>query len=251
MFLAVALWETLQPVRAKTPASGRRWGIHGILSGLSDVIQTIAARVFWVGAAGLVQGNPYGVLNRPSIPYGLRVVLSLLILDFLRYAAHRLYHAFGPLWRIHEIHHSDPEFDVSTATRFHPLELLPSRAIHLAGIIVFAPPLAAVLISELVAMLSNFMQHANASLPPRLESILRLVFITPDLHRIHHSDEEEDYGCNFGQTFSIWDRMFKTYSGSSYNGKIVPGLKRMNPSELLGVRALLTRPFQPQKPELR
>jgi sterol desaturase/sphingolipid hydroxylase (fatty acid hydroxylase superfamily) len=244
MFLAVAAWEALQPVRASSAPARRRWGIHAVLFGLSDALQSIAVRVLAIGAAGLVQGNPLGLFNRSSIPFTLRVVLSILLLDFVRYGAHRLYHAFGALWRVHEIHHSDPEFDVSTATRFHPLELLPCRALHLAAIIVFAPPLVAVLISELMAMLFNFIQHANASFPKRGEPIIRLVFITPDLHRIHHSDEEEDYGCNFGQTFSLWDRLFDTYAARSHNGEIVHGVKPAGPTDLIGVTALLRRPFR-------
>jgi sterol desaturase/sphingolipid hydroxylase (fatty acid hydroxylase superfamily) len=101
-----------------------------------------------------------------------------------------------------------------------------------------------------MAMLFNFIQHANASLPKRVESVVRLVFITPDLHRIHHSDEEEDFGCNFGQTFSLWDRMFDTFAAHSHSGAIVHGVKQMGSTELAGVRALLSRPFQPQNPEL-
>ena len=195
----------------------------------------------------MVQSSPIGLLNNPGIPFGVRCVLTVVSLDFLQYWMHRAFHSYFPLWRIHEVHHSDMDFDVATAARFHPLEILPPQALRLIVILLLAPPPVAVLLDQLIAIVFNFTSHANASLPAPIESAVRWLFITPDLHRLHHSREIPDQSTNFGQIFSIWDRMFGTYRPGGSSAHVITGLVETTSAKTLDIRGLLTSPFLPRK----
>ena len=155
-----------------------------------------------------VAGSRFGVLNKPVLPLIVRCGIAVGLLDLLQYWIHWSFHRVSWLWRVHQVHHSDPDYDVSTAARFHPLEVLYSQGIRFAAIAVLAPPAAGVFAAELLTVILNLSAHANASLPGRIENIGRSVFVTPDLHRIHHSREVADQNRNLGQTFSWWDRLF-------------------------------------------
>ena len=123
------------------------------------------------------------------------------------------------LWRVHEVHHSDPDYDVSTAARFHPIEVVSVQGAYLAAVALLAPPPIAVFLSELLTVVLNLFAHANASFPRKVEKCLGIVFMTPDVHRIHHSADEADHSRNFGQTFIWWDRIFGTYLSQPRVGK--------------------------------
>ncbi len=224
-FFAVALWESFAPSRPLATSTSRRWGNHALLFCVTAALQTAAVRLLPVGAATLVQSSGLGLLNQASVPFWFRFVVTIFLLDLLQYWIHRTYHTFGMLWRVHAVHHSDTDYDVSTAVRFHPLELLPAQALHVGAVLLLAPPPIAVLCSELVAMLVNFAVHANAALPRAVESILGKVFVTPGLHRIHHSDNPADHGRNFGQTFAIWDRLFGTFAAEAREKDFSTGVK--------------------------
>ncbi len=243
-FLGVAIWESFRPGSRPTVSTGRRWGHHALLFAVSAALVTALLRLLPVGAASLVQSSGIGILNRPVLPFALRCIVTVLLLDFIQYWLHRAFHASRPLWRVHEIHHSDPDYDVSTGTRFHPLELLPIQGIRFAVVLLLAPPPVAVLFSELLGLLLNFVVHANASFTPGVEAMLRAFFITPDLHRIHHSEDPSDYDRNFGQTFSWWDRLFGTYVAAPRSGIVSTGVRGIDGSRQIRVSDLLTRPFK-------
>src|SRR5437667_12180991 len=118
------------------------------------------------------------------MPIGVRCVIAVLLLDFVRYGQHYLYHSVSMLWRIHRVHHSDPDYDWSTGLRFHPAEVLLTQGIYLGVIALLAPPAVAVLALGLTEAAVNFFAHANAALPTWLETPLRRLVITPDMHRI-------------------------------------------------------------------
>ena len=243
-FFAVAIWESLSPDRAHGMSTGQRWGNHALLYSVSAALQTVIVRFLPLGAAALRASSPAGLLNRGEIPFALRCLLTVLFLDFLQYWIHRFYHASSALWRIHEIHHSDPGYDVSTATRFHPLEILPTQAAHLAAILILAPPPIAVLAATLLSMLVNLSSHANAAFPPKLEQGLRAVLITPGLHRIHHSEDARDFSGNFGQTFTIWDRIFGTFKSKQAADVLVTGTGGTEQAASFEAYRLLVRPFR-------
>ena len=247
-FLAVAGWESFRPKRRLSCSAERRWGSHALLLAVCGVVMTALIRLTPVVVAAGVADKRFGILNKPLLPIGMRCLLGVLLLDFTQYAAHRAMHTSAWLWRVHQVHHSDADYDVSTAARFHPLEVLLVRGAQLAAIAVLAVPPAAAFASELLAVALNLFAHANASLPRRCEKLLRLVLITPDVHRIHHSEEASEQVRNFGQTFPYWDRLFGTYLPAEASGEagIKTGIKELPDGGGLGLGILLAAPFQPR-----
>jgi sterol desaturase/sphingolipid hydroxylase (fatty acid hydroxylase superfamily) len=250
-FFSVAVWESFRPKRDLPWPTERRWRCNVVLLASSGALLAVVLRITPVALAGSVASSPYGILNKSWMPLGAGFAAALLLLDLTRYWVHRAFHSFYALWRIHESHHSDPDYDVSTAGRFHPLEVVFTQASYLAVIAVLAPPVAAVLVAELLGVVLNFVAHANASLPPSIERVLRRVFITPDLHRIHHSENVHEQSSNFGQTFSWWDRIFRTYLAAPAAGqyRLVTGVTGLQNESSLQIAVVLARPFQRRKQE--
>ncbi len=149
------------------------------------------------------------------------------------------------LWRVHQVHHSDPDLDASTGARFHPIEMIATQGAYLAAIALCAPPVGAVVLMELLFVFQSFLSHANASLPRPLESLLRPLWITPDVHRIHHSDQALEQRRNFGDLFPWWDRLFRTYLASPASGiaNLRPGLEGFQNDRSLGLGFMLKLPF--------
>lgn len=247
-FLAVAIWESFLPRGKLTQPAESRWSRHGILFAVCAAVNMAALRLTPVAVAVIVAGSRYGVLNREWLPYPLRFTATILLLDLLQYTVHRTLHSFGFLWRIHAVHHSDPDYDVSTSARFHPLELIIVQGSLLAAVALLAPPPLAVFVTELLRVAVNLAEHANASLPPGVERIVRLILVTPDLHRIHHSEDEREQGRNLGQIFPWWDRLFGTYLAHAAAGsKFATGLKGFQNSASMTIGFMLSEPFQRQE----
>lgn len=245
-FLLLAIWETLYPARTLRGSTERRWLSHGALLLAAAVLQSVVFRTSPVLVAFSLRDASWGLLNRHWMPPILQAAAAILILDLVHYLTHRLFHALGPLWRVHELHHSDRDYDVSVAVRFHPLEVVTTRAAQLGTIAILCPPLEAVLGAELLSTVLNLSAHANITLPARIERVCRWIFITPDVHRIHHSSDPVDLNCNFGQSFVGWDRLFGTYRGTSGGASAnfetgVPGIPDQRQGNLL---AMLIAPFR-------
>ena len=245
-FLLVAVWETIDQRRPLGRPPEKRWANHGVLLILSTVLGLAVFRVTAVAFAGMAVSSGFGILNKPWLPFILKLACAIIALDFIRYLAHRAFHSVPFLWRIHEVHHSDPDYDASTAARFHPLEAVIDQAVLLAGIALLAPPPAAVFSSELLATALNVFVHANASLPDRAERLLRRLVITPDLHRVHHSEEITEQSSNFGQTFCCWDRLFGTYRQRQEIGDrtVVTGIKGLQNAGSMEIQFMLSEPFR-------
>jgi len=175
-------------------------------------------------------------------------MLAVLLLDLVKYAIHRTYHSVPFLWRVHQVHHSDPDFDVSTAVRAHPIEMIFTQGGYLAAVAILAPPVLAVLVAELASCFQSFFNHANASLPGWVEKPLRFLLITPDMHRIHHSEEVEEQYMNLGDIFPWWDHLFRTYLAAPAAGQdgMIPGLKGFQNEGSLGLAFMLRQPFLPE-----
>jgi sterol desaturase/sphingolipid hydroxylase (fatty acid hydroxylase superfamily) len=251
VFLAVSIWESYHPRGELSSPAERRWGRHGILLAISAVALSVVFRMSPVVVAVLAEGNRFGLLNKPGVPFVVRCVLAILVIDLAHYLTHRAFHSFSWLWRVHEVHHSDPDYDVSTAGRFHPLEVMLTHGCTLAVIVLLAAPPIAVLAAELLGAAVNLFVHANASLPVRLDRILRGVFVTPNMHRIHHSEEIREQSTNLGQIFGWWDRLFGTYlqDASAGEGGLVTGIKGQQHDRNLGVAVMLAAPFKGRQDE--
>jgi sterol desaturase/sphingolipid hydroxylase (fatty acid hydroxylase superfamily) len=175
-----------------------------------------------VALAAAAADRGLGLLNAASLPPGLGVVASVLVLDLLAYLQHRLLHAAPVLWSFHRVHHADIELDCTTALRFHPVEALVTSVILLAGVVVFGLPPAGVAAYRMLATAMTLFEHGNVRLPATLDSRLRGILVTPEMHRIHHSTAVEDHDTNFATVFPMWDRCFRTYRRRAAGGDADP-----------------------------
>ncbi len=242
----VALWEAVRPWRTVSTQLVRRWRNHGALLLIYGAFLAVAFRGSSVLVALAVQHSRFGLLNLTPLPLAARLILGILLLDFFRYVEHRLFHSVPALWRVHQVHHSDADIDLSTGVRHHPFENLISQVFSFATILLLAPPAAAVLTLEVIGVVHVFFSHANANFPPRLERLLRLILITPEMHRIHHSDEIRDQNANLGELFPWWDRMFGTYLATPVAGleRVRIGMQGCDETEAAGLLFMLAQPFR-------
>ena len=179
------------------------------------VIDTLLVRLVFpivaVGLAALAAQRGWGLLNVFDVPFWLAFVVSFFALDLAIYLQHVMFHAVPVLWRLHRMHHADLEFDVSTGLRFHPGEILISMGIKLAVVALLGPPAVAVLVFEVVLNATSMFNHSNIRIPGRVDRIVRLFVVTPDMHRVHHSITPAETNSNFGFNMPWWDRLLGTY----------------------------------------
>lgn len=218
VFALMALWEVLAPRRVPQMARMQRWpGNLGMM-----ITGTVLVRLIFpaaaMGMALFAQQHAWGVFNYFLIPAWLAVPACVIALDLAIYLQHVMVHAIPALWRLHRVHHADLDFDVTTGVRFHPLEILVSMLIKFAVIGVLGPPLVAVVIFEVVLNAASMFNHSNVRLPPGLDRVLRWVLVTPDMHRVHHSVEDDETNSNFGFSLPWWDRLFGTYRAQPRHG---------------------------------
>jgi sterol desaturase/sphingolipid hydroxylase (fatty acid hydroxylase superfamily) len=160
----------------------------------------------------------WGLLNTTALPAWAKVVLAVVLLDFAIYLQHVMFHAVPALWRLHRMHHADLDFDVTTGVRFHPIEILLSTGLKLAVIAALGAPVLGVIIFEVILNATSMFNHGNVSLPQRLDSVLRWIVVTPDMHRVHHSAVPNETNSNFGFNLPWWDRLLGTYKAQPAAG---------------------------------
>ncbi len=211
VFAAMAAWEALAPRRARLHARRVRWTANLGLVVLDSLAVRLAFPVAAVGFAALAAERGWGLLNAFAPPGWIAFVVAVVALDLAIYFQHVMFHAVPLLWRLHRVHHADPDFDVTTGARFHPVEILLSMAIKFAAIALIGPPAAAVLAFEVILNAGAMFNHGNVRLPDGLDRALRRVIVTPDMHRIHHSMEMAEANSNYGFNLAWWDRLFGTY----------------------------------------
>ena len=247
-FLTIGEWESRARWRALTVPEERRWLGHSALYLAGLVLMWSLLRVSAVATASLVAESPFGLLNSSWLPEPLAWILAVALLDLARYGMHFAHHRVPVLWRLHRVHHSDPDIDLSTGLRAHPIDTVIVQAGYLAAVAVLAPPWGAVVLAECLFCFQTFFTHANARLPEGIEARLRRVLVTPDLHRIHHSEREAEQNGNFGDLLPWWDRLFGTYIAAPAGGQsaLVPGLRGFQSSRSLSLRFMLGLPFEPR-----
>jgi sterol desaturase/sphingolipid hydroxylase (fatty acid hydroxylase superfamily) len=215
VFGLLALAETMSPRRRRNLPRSKRWlahfGMLGIGTLLVRLIVLILPLVGATAAAGYAAQQGWGLLNALGLPIWFEVLIAIVFLDLAIWAQHAVTHHVPVLWRFHKVHHADRDLDTSSALRFHPLEILLSAFYKLALILILGPAVIAVVAFEVLLNASAMFNHANWALPERLDQLLRLVIVTPDMHRIHHSVLRAEHDRNFGFCLSIWDRLFGTY----------------------------------------
>ena len=242
----MALWEALAPRRPQTHGRLTRWPNNlGVV-----LLDTLAVRLLIPASlaafAAYVGGQGWGVFNLLSAPGFVAVIGSILLLDLAIYGQHVAFHAVPLFWRLHRMHHSDLEFDVTTGIRFHPIEILLSVLIKMAVIAVLGPPAVAVLTFEVILNASSLFNHSNVRLPDWLDAAVRAVLVTPDMHRVHHSVARAETDSNFGFNLSVWDRVFGTYRARPEAGQLemTIGIPKFRDASELRLDRMLTQPFR-------
>jgi len=220
MLLLIGLWEVLAPRRAPKLSKLLRWSNNLGLVFLNSLILRLIFPVAAVGMAAFAQQHGWGLLNYYTIHPLLAIAISVIALDFIIYLQHVLVHAVPVLWRLHRVHHADLDYDVTTGARFHPIEIILSMLIKLATIVVLGPPVVAVIVFEVTLNAMAMFNHGNIGLPSKLDKLLRFFIVTPDMHRIHHSIEDDETNSNFGFNLSWWDRLFGTYREAPRAGQL-------------------------------
>ncbi len=213
VFAVLAAAEVLWPRRAL--AFGRsRWlanvGLSALNTGLLR-LSFLLVPALGVLAAIYGEGKGWGLLPAAGISGPLAAVVGFLLLDLTIYVQHVAFHFVPALWRLHRVHHADPDIDVSTGIRFHPIEILISQVWKIVVVLVVGVPAAAVVVFEIALNATSMFSHANLRLPAAADAVLRWVIVTPDVHRIHHSTVMQETNSNFGFNLSLWDRLFGTY----------------------------------------
>jgi sterol desaturase/sphingolipid hydroxylase (fatty acid hydroxylase superfamily) len=214
LFALFAGLETFAPRRSRALPRAGRWSTNLAMT----VLNTAALRalaillpLLAIGAAVDAERMGWGLLNQTGWPAWTEVLLAILALDLAIWAQHLLTHKVPLFWRFHRVHHADRDMDVTTGFRFHPVEILASMLLKIGLIYLLGPSTLAVLMFELVLSGTSLFNHSNLALPGWLDRPLRLILVTPDMHRVHHSVHRHEHDSNYGFSLSIWDRIFHTY----------------------------------------
>jgi sterol desaturase/sphingolipid hydroxylase (fatty acid hydroxylase superfamily) len=246
IFAVMATWEILSPRRTLIISKWIRWVNNLGLVFLNSFFLRLIFPAAAVGVASVAEQQQWGLINFYELPYFFSVILTLVLMDFVIYLQHVMFHAVPLLWRIHRVHHADLDFDLTTGARFHPIEIILSMLIKFATIIVLGPPIIAVIIFEVILNTSSMFNHSNVRLPLKVDKVLRWFIVTPDMHRIHHSIEEDEANSNFGFNLPWWDRLFATYRHQPRAGHeaMVIGIHRYRDPKLVEqIPGMLVLPF--------
>ncbi|MAN62589.1 MAG: fatty acid hydroxylase [Parvibaculum sp.] len=214
----MGVWEYLAPKRPRSFSKLRRWSTNLGLSIVNGLMLRVLVPVLAVGAAAWAESQSIGLLAILGLPYLLSCVLAFILLDLLIYGQHVLFHYVPVFWRLHQVHHADPDIDTSTGIRFHPIEILLSMGIKIGAVILLGAPAVAVILFEIVLNATSLFNHGNVRLAGWADRLIRRIFVTPDMHRVHHSVIQREIDSNFGFNFSIWDRLFGTYREAPEKG---------------------------------
>ena len=246
VFAVLAVWEALAPRRVRRQTRGRRWSINLGLSVLNTLVLRIVFPVAAVGAALLAAEGGFGLFNQLAAPGWLAIVTSIIVLDLAVYGQHRLSHAVPWLWRVHRLHHIDLDVDVTTAGRFHPVEMVLSMLWKMAVVAALGAPAVAVLAFEILLNAAAMFSHAQIKLPAAVDRRLRLLLVTPDMHRVHHSIHRDETDSNYGFLVSIWDRLLGSYRDQPRDGHetMVLGVEGLSSPRARSFVGLLLGPFR-------
>lgn len=214
ILILMIAWETIAPLRKPAAPKLMRWFSNIGLLAIGTLLLRAVFPLAAVGVAAMAAEQQWGLFNTLPLAPWQTIVLSIIALDLIVYLNHVLFHALPSLWRIHRVHHADLDFDVTTGLRFHPIEILLSMVVKVGFVVFFGTPVIAVLIFEILLNATSMFNHGNVGLPHRLERLLRMVVVTPNMHRIHHSAITQETNSNFGFNLPWWDYVFGTYRAS-------------------------------------
>ncbi len=241
----MALWEIISPRRPLTTSKGARWFRNLSLVAIATAALRLILPATAVTAALWAERQEWGLLNQILVPFGLETLLGIILLDFAIYLQHAMFHALPAFWRLHMVHHTDLDFDVTTGIRFHPVEILLSMGIKIGFVLALGIPSLAVILFEVILNATSLFSHGNVRLPASLDRVLRLFVVTPEMHRVHHSVIIQETNSNFGFNLPWWDRLLGTYRAQPLAGHegMTIGLSLFRDALRLTLPRLLVLPF--------
>lgn len=245
IFSLLAWWEVTRTWRPWLTTRPERWLAHFSLKAIGVICTRSILPLFTISAAALAQLKRTGIFYEIHLVYPASVLLGIIAMDFAIYFQHRMLHKYKWLWAIHRVHHIDTQVDVSTGLRFHPLEEMFTMAMKVLAVAFFGVPILAAFIYEILLNMASLFTHVNAPIHPKLEKKLRLFLVTPDMHRIHHSDIPHETNSNYSFMLNIWDKIFGSYTcvPQFSESKLVFGLEEYRAPKYQTLINLLLLPF--------
>ena len=246
VFTLMAVLETLHPKRERSFPRSQRWPNNLGVTLLDSLLARIVLPTSAVGFAVVVESHGLGFLNRLGLPAWLEIVVAVILLDLAIYGQHVVFHYVPVLWRFHRMHHADLDLDVTSGTRFHPIEVLLSFGIKFIVVAAVGASPLSVLIFEVLLNATSLFNHSNLRLPRDLERLFRCFVVTPDMHRVHHSILNRETNSNFGFNLPWWDRLFRTYRAQPEAGHegMTIGIDQFRDPKELRLGRMLTQPFR-------
>ncbi len=207
----MAIWQFFTPRRKLTAGKPWRWTSNLLLVAINTGVVRVAIPITAVAAALAAESRGWGLFHLVDWPVWLEILLAVLVFDLAIYLQHVMFHAVPLFWRFHMVHHADLDIDVTTGLRFHTLEILLSALIKLGVVLVVGPAAVAVVAFEVLLNATSMFNHSNVLLPLWCDRVLRLLLVTPDMHRVHHSVIVRETNSNFGFNLPWWDYLLGTY----------------------------------------
>lgn len=250
IFLLMALWEIASPVRELRARKPKRWYRNIAVAAGNALVVRLVAPAGAVGIAWWAESRGWGLFNELAVEPLLAVVLTVVALDFVIYVQHVLFHKVPVLWRLHMVHHTDEDVDVTTGQRFHPVEILLSLGLKAVAVIALGAPALGVFLFEVILNGTALFNHSNIYIPPAVDRVLRLLVVTPDMHRVHHSVHRYEHDSNFGFSLPWWDRLCRTYRAQPDEGHrgMTLGLPNQPDADHQSLPWFVTAPFRRMEP---
>ncbi len=245
IFAVMAVWEMMAPRRQWNTAKAKRWVVNLAIVGFNSLLTRVLFASGALGAAILAGQGEVGLFNQLNWPWWAELIIAVVVLDLVVYFQHVLMHAVPILWRLHMVHHSDLDIDVTTGVRFHPIEIALSMFIKIGAVILIGVSPTAVLIFEVMLNATSMFNHSNVCIPVQVDRMLRWIVVTPDMHRVHHSVIPQETNRNFGFSLSWWDRVLGTYLRDPSKGHeyMTIGLEQYRDPTRLTWLGLVALPF--------
>jgi len=246
IFMIMAMYEVIAPKRKLTTSKKLRWFTNLSITFLNSLLLRWLFPVLAIGIAYMAEEKGLGILNKVELPKVISILIAVLFLDFIIYVQHYAFHVLHHPWKLHMMHHTDLDLDVTSGARFHPVEIMLSMCIKVSVVLFIGAPPVAVLIFEVLLNATAMFNHSNVNIPVNIDRILRLFVVTPDMHRVHHSVIIRETNSNYGFNFPWWDRIFGTYNDQPVKGHydMTIGLANFRDLKPLVFPKLLMIPFQ-------
>lgn len=246
LLLILGCAELLFPLARRKCSRIWQWFTNLSIALISRICISLTLPLAALGSAQCAAQHGIGFFNLIHLPPAITLLLSLLLFDLLIYAQHRIMHNVPLLWRLHRMHHTELGLDVTSALRFHPIEILLSMLIKMGFVLLMGIPALAVIIFEVLLNALALFNHSNLKLNKRLDALLRILIVTPEVHWIHHSPIVKETNSNYGFNLVIWDKLFSTYRDKPQVDypHMAQGLKEYSPTTPLNLYQLLMLPFK-------